>query len=75
MINITLIFYICLIIFTGVVIFITAFFINYVDTEVFGKNVIESVILIVLVNILLLIIIIIARQPAHEIDLAFKVHI
>ncbi|XP_006624346.1 cationic amino acid transporter 3 isoform X3 [Apis dorsata] len=56
-----------------VVIFITAFFISYVDTEVFGKNVIESVILIVLVNILLLIIIIIARQPVHEIDLAFKV--
>ncbi|XP_393144.3 cationic amino acid transporter 3 isoform X3 [Apis mellifera] len=56
-----------------VVIFITAFFISYVDTEVFGKNVIESVILIILVNILLLIIIIIARQPVHETDLAFKV--
>lgn len=58
---------------TGIVIFITALFINSVDTTALGSNVIELVILIVLVNILLLIMIIIARQPTQDIDLAFKV--
>ncbi|XP_068975024.1 cationic amino acid transporter 3 [Bombus flavifrons] len=56
-----------------IVIFITALFINSVDTTALGSNVIELVILIVLVNILLLIMIIIARQPTQDIDLAFKV--
>ena len=58
----------------GIVIFVTAIFINYTDTTALGSNVIELVILIVLVNILLLIMVIVARQPTQDIDLAFKVN-
>ncbi|CAL7935615.1 unnamed protein product [Xylocopa violacea] len=53
--------------------FVTAGFINFVDAGAFGKNIIETVILVVLVKILLLNIVVIARQPTQESDLAFKV--
>ncbi|CAK9797786.1 High affinity cationic amino acid transporter 1 [Anthophora quadrimaculata] len=56
-----------------IVTFVTAIFITYAGAGAFGNNIIESVILIVLVNILLLNIIVIARQPVQKIDLAFKV--
>ncbi|KOC63248.1 Cationic amino acid transporter 3 [Habropoda laboriosa] len=56
-----------------IVTFVIALFVNYVGAGAFGNNVIESVILILLVNILLLNIIVIARQPVQKIDLAFKV--
>ncbi|KZC04782.1 PREDICTED: cationic amino acid transporter 3 [Dufourea novaeangliae] len=56
-----------------VVIFVIALFINNVGADAFGKNVIETVILVVLVIILLLNLAAVARQPVQEVDIAFKV--
>ncbi|XP_017887715.1 cationic amino acid transporter 3 [Ceratina calcarata] len=56
-----------------IVTFGIALLISCVGDKAFGNGLIETVILVILLNILLLNLVVIVRQPTQDVDLAFKV--